>query len=159
MNPTFPNVTISTLISLRPIIHLLSVVLLVLSAALSLANADETSERATNVVIEEATIAPSNMGSAAPLKFRISNLGRNRLTLKGAQAKVAERVRLSMNLSGNGFEEVTELYLLPDETLDLRSSHIKVELVGLKRDLKAGEQIEFILDFGDFKTSAVADVH
>ena len=61
-----------------------------------------------------------------------------------------------------GPEETTvmESAFIPSEgVLDLNTSHLWVELSGLKRKLAAGENFPIELDFGTFRLSAIAHVH
>jgi copper(I)-binding protein len=121
--------------------------------------ADETSEVASGIIIEEAVLAPANKGERARLRFKITNLSTRNVTLQGIRAAVAKSAEVKMKHNEEGFKPVEGFPILREETLNFLSSHIRIELVDLLEDLEPNSKIEFTVIFNHFETSAIADVH
>lgn len=121
--------------------------------------ADETTEMKPGVIVEEAVVGPGKKGEATWLKLKIVNLLRKDIVLQTIHTEMSDITEMKMNVTDNGFEPITGIPILSEETLNLFSSHIRVKLVELKEDLKLGTEMTFELDFGDFKVPAIADVH
>lgn len=122
------------------------------------AMADETSEQKTGILVEEAHITVSEDPSIAGLEFSITNMGSSDVTLISLSSMLTDRIEIFIYEGGNR-TVISDLAILQEETLDLASSHIKVELVGVKQKLQPGSTFEFNLHFRDFQTTAIAHVH
>lgn len=121
--------------------------------------ADEVSEYLDGILVEEATLNPILNSDKAQLHFTISNYGRINVTLKEITSPAATEVSMFFLTPMGKKQTVSNLSILVEETLDLNSSHIIVELSGLKKPLIKGAKVEFELIFNEFKTSAIADIH
>ncbi len=141
----------------RLLVLLLSIAVLVAQTAF--AAADETSEVSTGIVVEDAVLEPARKGENARLRFKVSNYTTRRVGLRAIRAPISHSASITMNLNAEGFEPVEQVYILREETLDLQSSHIRVELRDLREEARPGMKVEFELVFSDGATSAIADVH
>jgi len=139
----------------------LTVLLLLLFslAASTFSVADETTELQPGVIVKEAVVQPAKKGETARLRFKVVNLLRQDILLRGISAEIADTTELRMNVTDEGYEAIEDIPIYSEETLNLVSSHIRVELIALKGDLKRDDEMKFELDFGDFKVPAIADVH
>lgn len=120
--------------------------------------ADETSEQTTGIIVEGAHATIHKERLSAGLEFSVTNMGPRDVTLLGLSSDLAESIEVYFFEDGKR-SIISDLTILQEETLDLASSHIKIELIGIKRKLSSGSTFEFILNFRDFKTTAVAHVH
>lgn len=143
----------------RPLMAVLTILVavLVLTGA---SFADETTEAVDGILVENAQIVriPSDE-NRAQLKFSVSNLGANDVTLIGLSSGIAEGVEMYFFSSDGTRQTATDLTILQEETLNLASSHIKIDLVDVKRELAPGMKVEFRLNFRGFDSEAFADVH
>ena len=137
--------------------HTLISVFLILSV--SFAFAHEESESTNGIIIHEAVAAPAKRGEHSKLRLKITNYSMRNLSLKNIRADVSNTAKVEMRLNGKLEEPRHGIAILREETLDLASSHINVELVGLTKSLIVGDKIGLVLDFGEFETQAIADVH
>ena len=123
------------------------------------ARSDETSEHHDGVLVENAMMVISADGNAAELRLSVSNIGTDDVTLVNLATEIAEKIEIYY-LSPSGQKTVvTDFTILQEETLELPSSHLHIDIVGLKRPLEPGAKEEFKLIFRDFEATAVADVH
>ena len=121
--------------------------------------ADEETETYDSIIVENAFVEVKGTTAPLRLKFDISNLSSSVLTLEGVRTDRFEKANLYMRLPGKGVVEVDSLTILKEETLELGSSHIVVELRTPNRAFKPGEKIEFELLFSDRIVRAIADIH
>lgn len=121
-----------------------------------IAMADATGEPISGLVIEDAVVSVAPKGGTAVLEFRIENLSSRHVTLLDIRSKLAGKVVMRVG-KGAGAEESTALAIRQDETLDLRSSHIRVELRDLVRSIASGETVRFELVFAT--GTAIAEAH
>ncbi len=123
------------------------------------AAADEASETSDGLHIEEAVVTRAQVGESARLRFKISNYGTRKVRLNSVRSDVAQDARLIMTLPGGLSKAVSGLPILQEETLNLATSHVQVELKELKQALLAGSTFEFEAVFQDFTLRAFAHVH
>lgn len=121
--------------------------------------ADEISESYDGILVEDAYVQTDFREPIAVLKLKISNFSSSDTTLLGVKTKNFSNARLLMNGSDQEVVEVDSLTILQEETLNLDTSHIWVELSGLRQAIKIGEKIEFDLLFSTGEVSASADIH
>lgn len=123
------------------------------------ANADESSEPISGLLVEEATVTPASIGSTAVGRFRLENLSGRTLMLKGAKARWAKTARIVIRGASGRVERISALTIKENEILDLRSSHLWVEFIDVKRPLQTGETIDFELVFAAGVVPVSAHVH
>jgi copper(I)-binding protein len=121
--------------------------------------ADETIEVMSGVLIEAATATPALAGGTTLVHFSIDNASGQDLTLTGVRSDMARTGVLVMRQSTIGETDIPMLTILQEEVLDLRSSHIWVELRGLAAPLGEGDSLEFDLMFIKARVPVIADVH
>jgi len=131
----------------------------ILFTNITITAADESSETLNGVIVEDAVLEPGKKGDTVRLRFKISNYTNRRLSLTGVQSPVARAAVLTMKLNDEGFKPVDQVHVLQEETLNLQSSHIRIQLLDLRKDIGPGAKVEFELIFNDIVTPAVADVH
>ena len=118
--------------------------------------ADETGEPISGLIIEDAVVSVAPKGGTATLGFRIENLSSGSVSLIGVRSMRAGKVVMRVG-TGDVTEELTALAIHQDETLDLRSSHIRIELRNLVRPIKTGEMVRSELVFNT--GTAIAEAH
>jgi len=138
---------------------IVALVMFVTMLAITQTYADELSESYDGIVVEGAYVQTDDKVPVSILKLKISNFSSNNLTLIGVEAEKFTNARLLMNDFKNGIIQIESLSILQEETLNLDTSHIWIELSGLKRAIQAGEKIEFDLLFAAGKVRANADIH
>lgn len=127
--------------------------------AFSLSMADETTEMKPDVTVIDAVASPAKKGEKTRIRFKVENLLNREIVLQSVHAEIANATNMRMKVSNDEFETIVGIPILPEETLNLISSHIRIEMVDLLKDLESGTKFEFVLDFGDFKIAAFADAH
>lgn len=132
---------------------------LVLAVFPTVVSADEISEHIDGIYVEDATITPAKKGGTAILRFKLTNFGRKHVTMIGLSAPFARTGSMVMNIPEKGPKSISELTILSEETLDFSSSHLKGELGEIVSDLVSGTNVEFVLTFSNFATTATAHVH
>lgn len=143
----------------RSFLYVLILSLILFTSISTPSNSDETSEYLDGILVEEATLTLLPKTNRAQLHFTVTNYGRTNVTLKNITSPAATKVSMFFLTPKRKKQLVTDLTILVEETLDLNSSHIIVELSGLNKTLIPGEKIEFSLIFNEFQTSAIADIH
>ena len=143
----------------RSLMAVLTIFLAVLVST-TVSFADETTEDVDGILVENAQIIRIQSDeNRAQLKFSVSNFGTNDVTLVGLSSEVAGGIEMYFFSSDGTKQMVTDLTVLQEETLNLASSHIKIDLVDVKRELNPGMKVEFKLNFRGFHSLAMADVH
>ena len=121
--------------------------------------ADEKTETYDGIVVENAYIQTDHTKATSQLKLKVSNYSSDDLKLLDVQSAAFERTSLMLQMPGAGKVKVDSLTILQEETLELDTSHISIELKRLRHAIKPGDKIEFELVFSDQTIQALADVH
>ena len=121
--------------------------------------ADEVTDDTNLIIIDTAHATAVEAGGDTQIEFRVTNIGRRPLNLQAVQSDFATGSRIVVSDPFDGPFEVDDLSLLHDETLDLASSHIRVELLNLTQSIETGSTVEFELVFRQFITAGRAHVH
>jgi len=125
----------------------------------STASADEVTETYDGIIVEQAFVQ-TNLGIPnSQLRLKISNLTSGDLTLTSISTEWFEEAKILVRMPGKGLIEVDTLSILQEETLELDTSHLVIELRNLKRAIKKGDKIEFELFFANQTVPVLADVH
>lgn len=127
--------------------------------AATIAGADQPTEEVPGILVEEAVVKPAKRGEMSTLQFKVTNFGSNRVLLETVRSNAAQTVDILMTVSGHERSVLSGIPILPEETLDLSSSHISVVFRDLKSPIDAGSSVEFQLVFNGFTTTAVAHAH
>lgn len=134
--------------------------LLVLAVALSgPVSADIESEVLNGVVVDQAWASPAAAGSKTRLSFRIDNRSGRNLILDDVSSGSAEAAQFFMSENSLSETPVDELFIPDQEVLNLDSSHLSVELIGLRRELRPGQTFDFELVFRTGRAPARAHIH
>ncbi len=121
--------------------------------------ADDVRNENGFVSVEAAHVLATKTGGTAQLQFKVSNLGDDPVNLVSVRSTVAPVSRMTIFDPYQGRQAVDDLSVRRDETLDLDTSHIRVELINLNKDIRPGSTIEFELVFRQFSATAEAHVH
>jgi copper(I)-binding protein len=138
--------------------HLLICICFIL-VSVPAAIADDIRNDNNFVSIEAAHVSATKAGGTAQLQFKITNQGNEPVNLRSVRSHLAQNSRVTIFDPYQGRQVINDLSVLRDETLDLSSSHIRVELINLSKDIEPGSTIEFELIFRRFSTTAEAHVH
>lgn len=121
--------------------------------------ADESSEPITGLYIEDAVATPADAGETAIIGFRIDNFSHRNVSLIGVSSQNADLVMIILRGGGVGPDVATAVAVMQEETLDLRTSHMWVELRGLKSEIREGDFVPFDLVFARGRVSVRAHAH
>ena len=138
--------------------HLLICICFIL-VTMPAAIADDVRNDNSFVSVEAAHVSAAKAGGTAQLQFKITNHGSDPVNLSSVRSKLTELSRVTIFDPYQGRQVIDDLSVRRDETLNLDSSHIRVELINLSKDIEPGSTIEFELMFRRFSTIAEAHVH
>jgi copper(I)-binding protein len=137
----------------------ITIFLLVSAASGGRALSDELTETVGGILVEDAVITPVKAGGTAHLQFKVTNFGSNSVNLRAVRSNVARVGRMTMLQPDSKPEIVSSFLILSEETLNLSTSHVRVELRDVKQAIEKGSSVEFDLIFRKFKMSASAHAH
>ncbi len=139
---------------------LTAMVAIIVIGALNLPTlADESFEPISGVDVLNATATPAAIGETSRLRFRLENFSSSDLTLIGVRSKTASSGAIAIADGSGGSADTETLMIKQEETIDLETSHIWLELRGAKSRLSAGDTIPFELLFRNGIVPGIADVH
>jgi len=121
--------------------------------------ADEKTETYDGIVVENAYIQTDHTKATSQLKLKVSNYSSDDLTLIDVKSVSFEHANLLLQMPGVGKVKVDSLTILQEETLELDTSHISIELQKITHAIKSGDKVEFELVFSEQTIQAFADVH
>lgn len=122
-------------------------------------DAHETLEPLSDVYVEQAVATTAEVGGTTRVRFVLDNLSGNDVTLVGAEAPLATSGALVLH-TGDGETRDVPIFLIKDqEVLDLSTSHIWIELRGLRQPLSDDDEFHFELIFRKGAVAATAHVH
>lgn len=102
------------------------------------------------IEVREAWARPSTQGANSAVYFVIQNRSAETDELVGAVSDAAEAVEIhESKMEGDvmTMNRVEAVALAPSEKVEFEPGGLHVMLIGLKRDLKAGDEIEVTLQF------------
>lgn len=121
--------------------------------------ADVTTETASDIEIEAASVASARAGTDTRLKFRLYNNTPATVTLTGLRSPRSDAGTLGF-YTHHGVENLSPtMVMLPDETLDFSTSHLVARLTGPRTDLERGEVVPFEIVFQRGSAKGEAHVH
>jgi copper(I)-binding protein len=138
--------------------HLLICICFIL-VSMPAAIADDVRNDNSFVSVEAAHVLATKAGGTAQLQFKITNNGNESVNLTSVRSNLTQVSRITIFDPYQGRQVIDDLSVQRDETLDLASSHIRVELINLTKDIKPGSTIVFELVFRKFSATAEAHVH
>lgn len=110
------------------------------------------------IEVREAWARPSTQGANSAVYFVIQNHNAETDELVGAVSDAAEAVEIhESKMEGDvmTMHRVESVALAPSEKVEFEPGGLHVMLIGLERDLKAGDEIEVTLQFRDSPDIAV----
>lgn len=138
--------------------HLLICICFIL-VGMPAAIADDVRNDNNFVSVEAAHVSAAKAGGTAQLQFKITNHSNEPVNLRSVRSKLAQLSRVTIFDPYQGRQVIDDLSVRRDETLNLDSSHIRVDLINLAKDMEPGSTMEFELVFRRFSTTAEAHVH
>ena len=123
------------------------------------AAADETFEPISGVAILDATATTSLVDGTARLRFGLENFSSSDVTLIGVRSENAGSGTVILTDGSGGQSVALQLLVRQEESLDLSSSHIRIELRGLNKPLSEGDVMPFELLFRQGSATGFAHVH
>ncbi len=93
---------------------------------------------------------PAAAGGSTRLHMKIVNDGFDDLHIVKLTSSVATKIQLALAATRGRTVPIPSMTVLAHEVMDLSSSHFRVMLEGLSRDLWAGEQFLLTLHFAPF---------
>lgn len=123
------------------------------------AHADESSEPNPGIYIEDAVATPAAAGETSIIGFRIDNFSGRSVNLMGVSSENATSALILIRGHGARTHIASGVSVMQEETLDLRTSHMWVELRGLKSAVMEGDLVPFELIFARGQVSAQAHAH
>lgn len=118
---------------------------------------DESAEHIDGIIVEDAIISTTNRGETAYLSLKITNDSGSPVTLHSIKSPVSSDTRLVVVDPIYGPQQTNDLSILRDETLNLASSHIRVELQNTNRSIVPDTIVPFELIFR--RSSMLAQAH
>lgn len=130
---------------------------LILVSASVPAIADESAEHIDGIFVEDAIISTAKKGETAYLRLKITNDSGSPVTLHSIRSTVSNDTRFVVVDPIYGPYRTNDLSILRDETLNLASSHIRVELKNTNRSIAPDTIVPFELIFR--RSSMLAQAH
>ena len=124
-----------------------AVLSLILLGLLKISAASAHMREAGDLIINHPWAEPARAGEATRLRLQVLNETRNDYHILSVTSPIAAGTRIFVSVAPNDYRQVHTLSVLPEETLRLNTSHILIELIGLKRDLKKGDRFKATLHF------------
>ena len=119
--------------------------------------AHESAEHIDGLIVEDATISTAKRGGTVSLRFQITNDSGMLVTLRSIASPVSSDIRIVVVDPSYGHQRTNNLSILRDETLNLASSHIHVELRNTSRTIEPDTLVPFELIFR--RSSMHAEAH
>ena len=109
-----------------------------------------------SIEIEHAVLTPSKVGGTSTLRLFIRNESAGNLTIFGVESPSHRRSTILVKINDEGYSELASLPLAKEESLDMTSSHMIIQLAEIVRPLKMHEKIplKLILSNGELPFTA-----
>ena len=104
--------------------------------------------------VHDAWMRPASQGENGAIYFVIQNRGSNADTLNGISSDVADAVEMHESKMSGDVMQMQQLDSVPLEAsseTNFEPGGLHVMLVGLKEDLKVGDEVEITLHFTNFE--------
>ena len=142
---------------MRSLLRILLGSLVLSHATIVHSDAPELPYGGVSITAMNATLAHES--GTSKLKFTVANDLVETFHLLEISTPVARSAVIVARVGPQATTELASISIPSGDVLDLHTSHLWVELRGLKRSLAAGETIPVELSFGRFRVSATAHIH
>ncbi len=107
--------------------------------------ADAAPDAYYGVTITNVAVQSASSGQNSELRFHIVNDSAASMTIIGVESGLLTGARILAQTGHGEPVDLGSISVAGEETLDLNSSHLKIELTGLKRDFKTDQIIPLSL--------------
>lgn len=121
--------------------------------------ADTFEDIGSTMSIEAGTIAQAFAGQTARVAFQLTNHGRSGLQLKAVESAAAAGSRIVGRVGPGETSLFETVGVSPDGMLDLTTSHLWIELTGLRGALEVGDTVPVRLRFATGSVKVSLHVH
>lgn len=120
--------------------------------------ADGSADAVPGLSVEDAIVTPSARGGTARVRLRIENFSGRSVALTGARSLRSRSAVIVRRVRGSVTPLKEPIFIVQNEELDLRSSHLWIELRNVKRKIGMGDDVplELIFDTGVVRVDAHA---
>lgn len=122
-------------------------------------SAHETVEPIDGVIIEHAAVKTAALGMTSRIGFLLENLSSRDLFLLGLESPIADAGALVLKGTDGRSMDVPVLSIRRNEVLNLRSSHLWIELRGLRQPIENDSVVHFDLVFREGSVPVLAHAH
>jgi copper(I)-binding protein len=115
-----------------------------------------------DIIVKDSWMRPNGKGMTTALYFNIQNNGDKVDTLYKASSDIAKKVEIHETYQKDdmmGMREAGEIIIPANSTFEFKPGSFHIMLIGLKQDVKKGDQSETTLFFrqaGEIKIKAIA---
>lgn len=127
--------------------------------SIGLAHADISAEPISGLQVDDAVVTLAKQGETALIGFRIENFSSRSFTLVGVRSAIAGSAVIVIDQGGGATGIATAVLIAQNETLDLRSSHLWIELRDVTEAIEPGDLVPFELIFATGTARAEAHAH
>ena len=121
--------------------------------------ADSIVRLGNDLKIDSTSAQPAPAGGCTRVRLRVVNEGTRNVNLLGASSAVAEQTLLVARIDPINAVSLPSIAIPAQETLDLDSSHLWLELCGLNKPLAPGDSFTLTVEFVGWRTDVDVDVH
>jgi copper(I)-binding protein len=109
------------------------------------ARADASPERFGDVTIIDAAVQSAPQGGNSEVRFRLVNESAESLTIIGVDSGLVSGSKILARTGHGQMVDLGSISVPAEETLNLHSSHLKIELTNVKRELQTDDVISLNL--------------
>ncbi|GLQ07448.1 copper chaperone PCu(A)C [Sneathiella chinensis] len=109
-----------------------------------------------SAAIEDAYLTPAGTGGTSTLRMRITNEGFDNMTVLGVGGKSFQRSRIIAKLGDLEYAELDSISIPREESLDMTSMHLFVQLNNMDKPVKTGDVVNLtlVLPYGELPFQA-----
>ena len=108
----------------------------------------------TGLEIREPWARPAAQGENSAVYFMIQNHSSQTHDMVGAASDIAQAVEIHESMMSGDVKQIHQLHAVsvePDTEVKLRPGGLHIMLIGLKKELKVGDEFEITLHFTNFE--------
>ena len=123
------------------------------------AHADGSADSVPGLSVEDAIVTPVAKGGTARVRLRIENYSGRSVALSGAHSSKSQSAAIVMRVRGSVVRLKKPVFIIPNEELDLRSSHLWIELRNVRGKIALGDAVPLELQFNTGVVRVEAHAH